>query len=142
MASLSVSNTHFTLLFGQKPESVQYVHEQLLCYCSLTHVSQTVFVGMTVFVLLLGAILRLPIWGDPADDNCFNDEVYWEVRDLKGRNRNSVIQDQEHTISLFLTRISAYKWPIAWLLFLFESHFVFHYLIAHRFLKMKRASLP
>nr|AIC81183.1 Rh family C glycoprotein 1 [Anabas testudineus] len=29
--------------------------------------------------ILVGAILRLPIWGDPADDNCFNDEVYWEV---------------------------------------------------------------
>lgn len=28
-----------------------------------------------------GCILRLPIWGDPADDNCFNDESYWEVRD-------------------------------------------------------------
>lgn len=30
---------------------------------------------------LSGSILRLPIWGDPADDNCFNDEPYWEVRD-------------------------------------------------------------
>ncbi|XP_062869399.1 rh family, C glycoprotein a [Trichomycterus rosablanca] len=28
---------------------------------------------------LVGLILRLPIWGDPADDNCFDDEVYWEV---------------------------------------------------------------
>uniref|UniRef100_A0A8C7YIP9 Rh family, C glycoprotein b n=1 Tax=Oryzias sinensis TaxID=183150 RepID=A0A8C7YIP9_9TELE len=29
--------------------------------------------------ILVGAILRLPIWGDPADDNCFDDESYWEV---------------------------------------------------------------
>ncbi|XP_047211052.1 ammonium transporter Rh type C-like 2 isoform X1 [Girardinichthys multiradiatus] len=29
--------------------------------------------------ILVGAILRLPIWGDPADDNCFDDDVYWEV---------------------------------------------------------------
>ncbi|KAG9352331.1 hypothetical protein JZ751_020744 [Albula glossodonta] len=29
--------------------------------------------------ILVGIILRLPIWGDPADDNCFNDEVYWEL---------------------------------------------------------------
>ncbi|XP_026167911.1 ammonium transporter Rh type C-like 2 [Mastacembelus armatus] len=29
--------------------------------------------------IIVGCILRLPIWGDPADDNCFNDEVYWEV---------------------------------------------------------------
>ena len=27
-----------------------------------------------------GFILRFPIWGDPADDNCYDDEVYWEVR--------------------------------------------------------------
>lgn len=32
--------------------------------------------------LLKGLILRLPIWGDPADDNCYDDEVYWEVREL------------------------------------------------------------
>ncbi|XP_006629149.1 ammonium transporter Rh type C 1-like [Lepisosteus oculatus] len=28
---------------------------------------------------IVGIILKLPIWGDPADENCFNDEVYWEV---------------------------------------------------------------
>ncbi|XP_062404972.1 rh family, C glycoprotein a [Sardina pilchardus] len=28
---------------------------------------------------LVGLVLRLPIWGDPADDNCFDDEVYWEL---------------------------------------------------------------
>jgi len=28
---------------------------------------------------LVGMILRFPCWGDPADDNCFEDEVYWEV---------------------------------------------------------------
>ncbi|XP_033972443.1 rh family, C glycoprotein a [Trematomus bernacchii] len=28
---------------------------------------------------VVGLILRLPIWGDPADDNCFDDDVYWEV---------------------------------------------------------------
>lgn len=29
--------------------------------------------------LLPGAILKLPIWGDPADENCFEDDIYWEV---------------------------------------------------------------
>ncbi|KAL4624294.1 ammonium transporter Rh type C isoform X1 [Arapaima gigas] len=29
--------------------------------------------------ILVGLILRLPIWRDPADDACFNDEVYWEL---------------------------------------------------------------
>lgn len=28
----------------------------------------------------VGAILKLPIWGDPADENCFEDDIYWEVR--------------------------------------------------------------
>lgn len=28
---------------------------------------------------IVGFILKLPIWGDPEDNNCFDDEVYWEV---------------------------------------------------------------
>ncbi|XP_067228954.1 rh family, C glycoprotein, like 1 [Chanodichthys erythropterus] len=28
---------------------------------------------------LVGGILKLPIWGDPEDGYCFDDEVYWEV---------------------------------------------------------------
>lgn len=36
---------------------------------------------MTLSVFFSGCILRLPIWGDAADDNCFDDEPYWEVRD-------------------------------------------------------------
>lgn len=30
--------------------------------------------------LLAGGILKLPIWGDAAAENCFEDGVYWEVR--------------------------------------------------------------
>ncbi|XP_067357496.1 ammonium transporter Rh type C-like 2 isoform X1 [Channa argus] len=29
--------------------------------------------------IIVGFILRLPIWGDPADENCYDDETYWEV---------------------------------------------------------------
>ncbi|CAL8359665.1 unnamed protein product [Lota lota] len=29
--------------------------------------------------ILVGCILRLPIWGDPEDDNCFDDHAYWEL---------------------------------------------------------------
>ncbi|TSK45828.1 Ammonium transporter Rh type C 1 [Bagarius yarrelli] len=29
--------------------------------------------------ILVGLILRLPIWGSVADDKCFEDEIYWEV---------------------------------------------------------------
>ncbi|XP_074090211.1 ammonium transporter Rh type C [Macrotis lagotis] len=28
---------------------------------------------------IVGFILRLPFWGQAADENCFDDEVYWEV---------------------------------------------------------------
>ncbi|NXN20213.1 RHCG protein, partial [Indicator maculatus] len=28
---------------------------------------------------LVGAILKLPVWGDAAAENCFEDDVYWEV---------------------------------------------------------------
>ncbi|XP_063053429.1 ammonium transporter Rh type C-like 2 isoform X2 [Engraulis encrasicolus] len=31
--------------------------------------------------ILVGLILKLPIWGDVADENCFDDEFYWEVPD-------------------------------------------------------------
>nr|XP_033776503.1 ammonium transporter Rh type C [Geotrypetes seraphini] len=33
------------------------------------------FVGGT----LVGLVLKLPFWGDPSDENCFNDAVYWEL---------------------------------------------------------------
>ncbi|XP_019495636.1 PREDICTED: ammonium transporter Rh type C [Hipposideros armiger] len=29
--------------------------------------------------IIVGMILKLPIWGQPADENCFDDTVYWEV---------------------------------------------------------------
>ncbi|XP_030045553.1 ammonium transporter Rh type C [Microcaecilia unicolor] len=33
------------------------------------------FVGGTA----VGLVLKLPIWGAPSDENCFEDAVYWEV---------------------------------------------------------------
>ncbi|KAK2503968.1 hypothetical protein MC885_014212 [Smutsia gigantea] len=29
--------------------------------------------------LLVGLILKLPIWGQPSDENCFDDAIYWEL---------------------------------------------------------------
>ncbi|XP_036133995.1 ammonium transporter Rh type C [Molossus molossus] len=29
--------------------------------------------------LIVGSILKIPIWGQPADENCFEDAIYWEV---------------------------------------------------------------
>uniref|UniRef100_A0A3P9MM76 Rh family, C glycoprotein b n=1 Tax=Oryzias latipes TaxID=8090 RepID=A0A3P9MM76_ORYLA len=45
--------------------------------------------------ILVGAILRLPIWGDPADDNCFDDESYWEVPEEE-ENIPPVMQYNNH----------------------------------------------
>ncbi|RXM95257.1 Ammonium transporter Rh type B [Acipenser ruthenus] len=28
---------------------------------------------------MIGFILKLNIWGDAPDENCFEDDVYWEV---------------------------------------------------------------
>ncbi|OXB79401.1 UNVERIFIED_CONTAM: hypothetical protein H355_007610 [Colinus virginianus] len=39
---------------------------------------------------LVGAILKLPVWGDPADENCFEDDIYWEVRMPGGGGRHKM----------------------------------------------------
>ncbi|KAF6735576.1 Ammonium transporter Rh type C 1 [Oryzias melastigma] len=46
--------------------------------------------------ILVGAILRLPIWGDPADDNCFDDEPYWEVPEEDEESVPPVLQYNNH----------------------------------------------
>ncbi|KAL1007311.1 hypothetical protein UPYG_G00084830 [Umbra pygmaea] len=53
--------------------------------------------GMCVAILfgvvggaIVGAILRLPIWGDPADENCYDDEIYWEVPDEDEEGQDSI----------------------------------------------------
>nr|XP_004658241.1 ammonium transporter Rh type C [Jaculus jaculus] len=30
---------------------------------------------------IVGLILRLPIWGQAADENCFDDTIYWEIHE-------------------------------------------------------------
>ncbi|XP_044529238.1 ammonium transporter Rh type A [Gracilinanus agilis] len=34
--------------------------------------------------LLTGLILKIPIWGEPPDQNCYDDSVYWEVPEVEG----------------------------------------------------------
>ncbi|XP_016127589.1 ammonium transporter Rh type C 1-like [Sinocyclocheilus grahami] len=46
---------------------------------------------------LVGGILKLPIWGDPADANCFDDEVYWEVPEDEDENILSRHPNMNHT---------------------------------------------
>lgn len=36
--------------------------------------------NQTINFLLQGFIMKLPIWGQPPDQNCFDDSIYWEVR--------------------------------------------------------------
>ncbi|XP_062891396.1 ammonium transporter Rh type A-like [Mobula hypostoma] len=45
---------------------------------------QAAGLGISVAVALVGGlitgfILRIPIWGQPPDQNCFDDHIYWEV---------------------------------------------------------------
>lgn len=34
----------------------------------------------TIHFPVQGLIMKLPIWGQPPDQNCFDDSIYWEVR--------------------------------------------------------------
>uniref|UniRef100_A0A8C3PUY5 Ammonium transporter Rh type A n=1 Tax=Chrysolophus pictus TaxID=9089 RepID=A0A8C3PUY5_CHRPC len=50
----------------------------------LTAGNQAAALGSTIGIALLGgaltgAILKLPIWGQVSDQNCFDDSAYWEV---------------------------------------------------------------
>ncbi|XP_066095248.1 ammonium transporter Rh type C [Saccopteryx bilineata] len=41
-----------------------------------------IFVSLAMALVggtIVGLILKLPIWGQPADENCFEDAIYWEV---------------------------------------------------------------
>ncbi|XP_028997249.1 ammonium transporter Rh type A [Betta splendens] len=39
---------------------------------------------------LTGLIMKLPIWGQPPDQNCFDDAVYWEVPEEEEENEESL----------------------------------------------------
>ncbi|KAL4630569.1 ammonium transporter Rh type A [Arapaima gigas] len=39
---------------------------------------------------ITGLIIRLPIWGQPPDQNCFDDSIYWEVPEEEGENDGSL----------------------------------------------------
>ncbi|XP_072004596.1 ammonium transporter Rh type C isoform X2 [Engystomops pustulosus] len=44
------------------------------------------FVGGT----LVGLLLKLPIWGDPSDENCFDDGVYWELPQEESEDKHYI----------------------------------------------------
>nr|AJA37519.1 Rh ammonia channel type A [Sciaenops ocellatus] len=39
---------------------------------------------------LTGLIMKLPIWGQPPDQNCFDDSLYWEVPEEEEENEESL----------------------------------------------------
>uniref|UniRef100_A0A8C9SYF1 Ammonium transporter Rh type A n=1 Tax=Scleropages formosus TaxID=113540 RepID=A0A8C9SYF1_SCLFO len=39
---------------------------------------------------ITGLIMKLPIWGQPPDQNCFDDSIYWEVPEEEEENNESL----------------------------------------------------
>nr|AEA77167.1 Rhag [Opsanus beta] len=39
---------------------------------------------------ITGLIMKLPFWGQPPDQNCFDDSIYWEVPEDEGENEGSL----------------------------------------------------
>uniref|UniRef100_A0A8C9WYA7 Ammonium transporter Rh type A n=1 Tax=Sander lucioperca TaxID=283035 RepID=A0A8C9WYA7_SANLU len=44
----------------------------------------------TIHFLLQGLIMKLPFWGQPPDQNCFDDSIYWEVPEEEEENEESL----------------------------------------------------
>uniref|UniRef100_A0A8C2KH09 Rh family, C glycoprotein a n=1 Tax=Cyprinus carpio TaxID=7962 RepID=A0A8C2KH09_CYPCA len=54
---------------------------------------------------IVGFILRLPVWGDPSDDNCFDDEVYWEVPEDE-ESIPPILEYNSHMVGKYADRMS------------------------------------
>ncbi|XP_035277149.1 ammonium transporter Rh type A [Anguilla anguilla] len=39
---------------------------------------------------ITGLIMKLPVWGQPPDQNCFDDSIYWEVPEEEEENEESL----------------------------------------------------
>ncbi|KAJ0026528.1 hypothetical protein NQD34_017528 [Periophthalmus magnuspinnatus] len=46
---------------------------------------------------ITGLIMKLPIWGQPPDQNCFDDSLYWEVPADEEENEESLAQTNNKT---------------------------------------------
>ncbi|XP_041109343.1 ammonium transporter Rh type A [Polyodon spathula] len=60
-----------------------------------SYVTQAAALASSVFIAILGGtitgfILRLPIWGQPPDQNCFDDSIYWEVPEEEEENEEGL----------------------------------------------------
>uniref|UniRef100_A0A3P9N028 Rh family, C glycoprotein a n=1 Tax=Poecilia reticulata TaxID=8081 RepID=A0A3P9N028_POERE len=47
---------------------------------------------------IVGLILKIPIWGDAADDHCFDDEAYWELPEEEEEILPPVLEYNNHMI--------------------------------------------
>uniref|UniRef100_A0A667Y3X1 Ammonium transporter Rh type A n=1 Tax=Myripristis murdjan TaxID=586833 RepID=A0A667Y3X1_9TELE len=43
-----------------------------------------------IFFFIQGLIMKLPFWGQPPDQNCFDDSIYWEVPEEEEENEESL----------------------------------------------------
>ncbi|XP_036772040.1 ammonium transporter Rh type A [Manis pentadactyla] len=48
--------------------------------------------------LITGLILKLPIWGQPSDQKCYNDSVYWKVPKSKQHDSHFHEQDSHNQL--------------------------------------------
>ncbi|XP_004696423.1 ammonium transporter Rh type A [Echinops telfairi] len=48
--------------------------------------------------LITGLILKIPIWGQPSDQDCYDDSVYWEVP--RWREHDHYFHEREHLSQL------------------------------------------
>lgn len=53
----------------------------------------------TIYFLCQGFIMKIPFWGQPPDQNCYDDSLYWEVR-------NPI----SHKYYIHPLTINRYKW--------------------------------
>lgn len=45
--------------------------------------------------LIVGSILKIPIWGQAADENCFEDAIYWEVPE---EHKDNALHHEDSTL--------------------------------------------
>nr|AGA93878.1 RhAG [Porichthys notatus] len=46
---------------------------------------------------ITGLIMKLPFWGQPPDQNCFDDSLYWEVPEDEGENEGNLAHTDHST---------------------------------------------
>ncbi|GCB78190.1 hypothetical protein scyTo_0020076, partial [Scyliorhinus torazame] len=87
MASQQLYGDGFRLTFPESRNSLQQAGYQ------------AAGLGATLAVALVGGIitgfiLLIPFWGQPPDQNCFDDQIYWEVPN--GKNEHEDLLSSEH----------------------------------------------